>query len=298
MRGTEGGTIRACRSYKTKGEVKEMKSLKKHLAYLFALMVTGTLLVMPVMADVLTLTVYPGRPAVASGRVNNDDHRYYEVYLSKKHSLLIEIEGAATFDLVSRQGKTIATGTTNWEDSVPADGWYDITVKTDGGSQAYKLTVTAYQTTPPTAASGNSNQSSGAAPATPPKTVQNDLTGAYFPAGDLPDDFSEINFLALATLDENGNPAPLNGFIRPKRRSAKDYRIVNLRLNGNEISFSTTRVGKVNYSFRGKFEVMGNFSENPPPDDKIVLRGELLKMVDGGAPVAGANVAFTYSKGG
>jgi hypothetical protein len=125
-----------------------------------------------------------------------------------------------------------------------------------------------------------------------------DVSGAYFPAGDLPDDFNEIEHLALSTLDDQGNPAPLNGFIRPKRGSAKDYKLVNLRLNGNEISFSTTMVGKVSYSFKGRFETMGNFPENPPAADRIVLTGELLKMVDGGAPVAGTNVSFTYSAGG
>jgi len=127
---------------------------------------------------------------------------------------------------------------------------------------------------------------------------QGDVSGAYFPAGDLPDDFNEIEHLALSTLDDQGNPAPLNGFLRPKQKSAKDYKLLNLRLNGNEISFSTTMVGKVSYSFKGRFETMGNFPENPPATDRIVLTGELLKMIDGGAPVAGANVSFTYSAGG
>ena len=270
-----------------------MKPRKGHLVSTCLLVVLSAALVIPVRADVLTLTVAPGRPAVAAGRVNNDDNRYYEVNLSKQSSLLIEIEGRVTFDFVTREGKALATGVTNWEDNVPTDGWYDITVKTDGGSQAFKLTLTV---TPnpqsPAASGGNSRESSK------PQAGKTDLTGAYFPVGDLPSDFSEIDFLALSTLDDQGNPAPLNGFIRPKRRSAKDYRLVNLTLNSNQISFTTTSVGRVSYSFKGRFEVMGNFPENPPAADRVVLTGELLKIVDGGAPVAGANVSFTYSAGG
>jgi hypothetical protein len=126
------------------GKVKIMNPRKKKMTTLFLLVVVFCSLAMSVMADVLTLTVRPGRPAIAAGRVNNDDNRYYEVQLSKKNSLIIEAEGSVTFDFVARDGKAIATGVNTWEDRIPADGWYDITVKTNGGSQTYKLTLTAY----------------------------------------------------------------------------------------------------------------------------------------------------------
>ena len=267
--------------------------IKKLVSFSLFLVIFG-ILALSVMADVLTLTVRPGRPAIASGRVNNDDNRYYEVQLSKKNSLTIELEGSATFDFVARDGKAIATGVNTWEDRIPADGWYDITVKTNGGSQEFKLTLTAYENQP-AAASPSRNPNQSPAPAQP---SQVDVTGAYFPVGDLPEDFSEIQHLALATIDDQSDPAPLNGFLRPKRRSAKDYRLVDVKLVGNELSFSTTRVGRVSYSFKGKFLVLGNFAQNPPAADKVVLQGELLKMIDGGAPVAGTNVSFTYSNGG
>ncbi|HEY0324127.1 MAG TPA: hypothetical protein VGC66_24490 [Pyrinomonadaceae bacterium] len=124
-----------------------------------------------------------------------------------------------------------------------------------------------------------------------------DVTGAYFAAGTLPGDFSEIEHLSLATIDENGNPAPLNGFIRPKRRSAKDYQLVNPKLNGRNLTFTTATVGGVGYSFTGTFEKLDNFSANPPPSDEVILRGTLKKTQDGEV-VAETKVNFTYSAGG
>lgn len=124
-----------------------------------------------------------------------------------------------------------------------------------------------------------------------------DVTGAYFATGTLPNDFSEIDFLSLATIDDQGKPAPLNGFIRPKRRSAKDYQLVNPKLNGRNLTFTTTTVGGVGYSFTGTFEKLDNFPANPPPSDKVILRGKLTKLLDG-TMVIETDVSFTYSAGG
>jgi hypothetical protein len=113
----------------------------------------------------------------------------------------------------------------------------------------------------------------------------------------LPDDFSEIEHLSLATIDEQGKPAPLNGFIRPKRRSDSDYTLVNPKLNGNNLTFLTVVVDGVSYSFTGIFQKMDNFSANPPPSDEVILEGTLTKMFEGNV-VAVTNVNFTYSAGG
>jgi hypothetical protein len=129
------------------------------------------------------------------------------------------------------------------------------------------------------------------------KESQGDVTGAYFPNGALPAEFSEIEQLGLATIDDNGNPAPLNGFVRPKRKSAKDYQLVNPKLNGKNLSFTTTTVGGVGYSFTGAFEKLDNFSANPPPTDEVILRGTLTKTMDGNV-VSETKVSFTYSAGG
>jgi hypothetical protein len=162
----------------------------------------------------------------------------------------------------------------------------------------------------------NTHQS--ATPASPPATVapasqpskstnvnsektntntQGDVTGAYFVKGSLPGDFSEIEHLSLATIDDRGDPAPLNGFIRPKRRSAKDYQLVNLRLSGKNLTFSTTTVNGISYSFTGTFEKPGDFSANPPSSDEVILRGKLTKLLDGNMVIE-TDVNFTYSAGG
>jgi hypothetical protein len=163
----------------------------------------------------------------------------------------------------------------------------------------------------------NSNKTAAAAPspaASPASTVQSnkpadpggekrgkesqgDVTGAYFPAEDLPYQFSEIEHLNLATIDENGSPAPLNGFIRPKRKSARDYQLVNPKLDGKNLTFTTSTVGGVGYSFKGTFERLDNFSANPPPSDQVILRGVLTKTADG-LVVSETDVNFTYSAGG
>lgn len=129
------------------------------------------------------------------------------------------------------------------------------------------------------------------------KEGQGDVTGAYFPAEDLGYQFAEIQYLSLATIDENGNPAPLNGFIRPKRKSARDYQLVNPKLDGKNLTFTTTTVGGVGYSFKGAFVKLDNFSANPPPSDQVILKGELTKTEDG-TIVSTTDVSFTYSAGG
>lgn len=158
---------------------------------------------------------------------------------------------------------------------------------------ANKATTSASPTATPTSQPTKRDASSEKAGA----TAQGDVTGAYFVKGSLPKDFSEIDHLSLATIDERGNPSPLNGFIRPKRRSANDYKLVSPKLNGKELTFSTTTVDGVSYSFRGTFEKLQDFSANPPPADEVILRGKLSRLVDGNVAVE-TDVNFTYSAGG
>jgi hypothetical protein len=149
----------------------------------------------------------------------------------------------------------------------------------------------------PTPAAPSNAQSNNPASENKAKESQGDVTGAYFPAEDLPSEFSELEHLSLATIDANGNPAPLNGFIRPKRRSAKDYQLVTPKMDGRNLTFTTTTVGGVGYSFKGTFEKLDNFSANPPPSDQVILRGVLTKTKNGQV-VSEAPVSFTYSAGG
>ena len=124
-----------------------------------------------------------------------------------------------------------------------------------------------------------------------------DITGGYFPVGTLPSGFSEIEHLSLATVDDQGNPSALNGFIRPKRRSDPDYKLVNPKISGKELTFTTSTVGGVGYSFTGSFEQLGDFATSPPDTDEVVLKGYLTKLKDGQESGA-TRIDFTYSAGG
>jgi hypothetical protein len=137
-------------------------------------------------------------------------------------------------------------------------------------------------------------QASEAPPAVPASA---DVTGAYFPIDPLPADFAELEHLLLATIDENAASAPLNGFLRPKARSAEDYRLVHPTLAGRQLTFETTSQKGVHYAFDGRFEVLENFAENPPSYETVVLSGTLRRIREG-QPVASTPVRFRYEAGG
>lgn len=155
-----------------------------------------------------------------------------------------------------------------------------------------------------------STQTESAAPAPPPASATTaaepaaaatpapeDPTGAYMSMTPLPAEFAEIDHLSLATIDENGAPAPLNGFIRPKEQAAQDYKLVDPRLDGNRLTFTTAAVDGVQYAFDGAFAVAGNFPANPPAYETAVLTGTLKKL-RGGAEIASTPVRFRYEMGG
>jgi hypothetical protein len=125
---------------------------------------------------------------------------------------------------------------------------------------------------------------------------EGDVTGAYFPAGPLPAEFAGIEHLSLATVDAQGQPADLNGFIRPKEKSARDYKLVDPKLEGKVLTFTTASVKGVSFSFEGMFERLDDFSQNPPASDELILKGTLTKIEDG-EKAALTRIAFTYSAG-
>jgi hypothetical protein len=122
-----------------------------------------------------------------------------------------------------------------------------------------------------------------------------DVFGYYFPQNKLPGAFSEIDHLHLSTIDSNAAPAPLNGFIRPKRRAAKDYKLVSPKLDGKNLTFTTQAVRGISYSFTGAFTKLGNFPADRP-EGEVVLKGRLIKMQNG-KKVAETAVSFTYTGG-
>lgn len=137
-------------------------------------------------------------------------------------------------------------------------------------------------------------QTAAEVPADPPGT---DVTGPYFPTTPLPAEFAELDHLLLATIDENGEPAPLNGFLRSKKASAKDYTLVNPARNGRNLTFTTVAVNGVHYTFDGAFTRLDHFAVNAPAYDEVVLSGTLTKMRDGNT-VATTPASFAYQAGG
>lgn len=124
-----------------------------------------------------------------------------------------------------------------------------------------------------------------------------DVTGAYFAMDPLPAEFAELDHLLLATIDENAAPAPLNGFLRPKKRSAADYTLVSPKLDDTRLTFATSAVDGVHYTFTGEFDQLSDFPRDPPGSDVAVLAGTLTK-VRNGQTVATTPVRFRYEAGG
>jgi hypothetical protein len=124
-----------------------------------------------------------------------------------------------------------------------------------------------------------------------------DPTGAYFAMDEWPAEFAELEHLSLATIDDNAEPAPLNGFLRPKAREAKDYALVNPKIEGQELTFTTAAVNGIHYEFAGTFAMRGNFAADPPSSDLAVLTGTLTKLRKGRV-VASTPVRFHYEAGG
>lgn len=124
-----------------------------------------------------------------------------------------------------------------------------------------------------------------------------DPTGAYFSMIELPAEFADLDHLLLATIDENAAPAPLNGFLRPKKQDAQDFTLVNPVIDGRKLTFATIAVDGVSYQFDGAFEVTGDFAANPPSYETAALAGTLTKLRDGRS-VASTPVRFRYEAGG
>lgn len=172
------------------------------------------------------------------------------------------------------------------------------------GCAAEERTPPPAADTAPTTASSAAATATGTTVAEPqasetaePVPADHDVTGSYFPIEALPADFAELEHLLLATIDENSAPAPLNGFLRPKARSADDYTLVNPSLAGRRLTFETTSNGGVQYAFDGQFAVLGNFPANPPEYETAVLSGT-LRRIRNGQTVASTPVRFRYEAGG
>jgi hypothetical protein len=124
-----------------------------------------------------------------------------------------------------------------------------------------------------------------------------DVTGSYTALGTLPAPFAELDHLLLANIDENAKPAPLNGFLRPKDMKKQDYKLVDPKLDGKKLTFTTIAVDGVSYRFDGAFEKLDSFAVNPPPQDVSILGGTLSRLKEGKVE-AETPVNFAYTPGG
>lgn len=168
----------------------------------------------------------------------------------------------------------------------------------DGGSSAPPPATASADATPATSESAPVQTPTATTTGIEPTAAAAfDPTGAYFPMADLPPEFQELEHLGLATIDENAAPAPLNGFLRPKARSAADYLLIKPSLNGKTLTFTTTTVRGVHYTFTGAFPRLGNFPETPPSYEEVALSGTLTKLRDG-QTIATTPVQFRYEAGG
>ncbi|MBS1794405.1 MAG: hypothetical protein JSS81_11155 [Acidobacteria bacterium] len=150
-----------------------------------------------------------------------------------------------------------------------------------------KVTITLYLDIPAAAATtvtGPSAPSSNDA-----------VAGFYFPKTALPRGFAELEHLMLSTTDDDGNPGPLFGFLRPKKQSSNDYVLVKPKLSGKTLTFTTISIKGVSYSFTGAF-TRTNFTDVPPNSNEVVLKGTLSRLVNGEAADE-TEVSFTYTIG-
>ncbi|HYO77920.1 MAG TPA: hypothetical protein VE010_15790 [Thermoanaerobaculia bacterium] len=163
-------------------------------------------------------------------------------------------------------------------------------------------TITATATPPiapvtETAATAATATTASTTTQTPPEdTTGSDFTGAYFPMAEFTGEFAELDHLLVATIDDNGEPAPLNGFLRPKKQEAKDYVLAQPVLSGRNLTFTTAAVNGVHYAFTGAFQRLGNFQAEHPPYDEPMLVGTLTKLRDG-KTVASTPVNFAFRAG-
>jgi len=121
-----------------------------------------------------------------------------------------------------------------------------------------------------------------------------DISGSYFFIEKPPQEFQDIDWISIFTWDGNGGIAPMNGFIRLKRRHQGrfvNYFLINTSLKGRTFTFSTKAVRGISYRFRGRFLKLDNIA-----DDEFVLEGHLQKF-RAGRKVAEVDARFSYFSG-
>ena len=121
-----------------------------------------------------------------------------------------------------------------------------------------------------------------------------DIFGYYF-IEKAPKAFADISEIHLAGNYGAEQKPPFYGLIRLKAKRAKDFQLLKPTLDGKNLTFSTTAVNGISYTFTGTFTKLGDFP-NERPEGEILLKGTLTKL-KGKAILAKANLSFSYSAG-
>lgn len=140
------------------------------------------------------------------------------------------------------------------------------------------------------------------APAAPEPAVAavTDPFGYYFleEAAGLPDWSRGIDHLHLSTFDMKGDEmitVPLYGFIRMKEDAGgADFKLVDPRIQGLHLTFTTQEIGGVSFAFEGDFQQPGEMPAVVPQG--VALKGTLRRL-EKGAPAGELNASFLYSAG-
>jgi hypothetical protein len=142
--------------------------------------------------------------------------------------------------------------------------------------------------------------SSAASVPEPAAAAVTDPFGYYFldDAAALPDWARGIDHLHLSTFDMKGNEmvtVPLYGFIRMKEDAGgADYKLVEPRIEGLHLTFTTQEIGGVSFAFEGDFQQPGEMPVVVPQG--VALKGTLRRL-EKGAPAGELNASFLYSAG-
>jgi hypothetical protein len=114
----------------------------------------------------------------------------------------------------------------------------------------------------------------------------------------LPDWARGIDHLHLSTFDMKGDEmltVPLYGFIRMKEDAGgADYKLVDPRIEGLHLTFTTQEIGGVSFAFEGDFQQPGEMPVVVPQG--VALKGTLRRL-EKGAPAGELNASFLYSAG-
>jgi hypothetical protein len=104
--------------------------------------------------------------------------------------------------------------------------------------------------------------------------------GSFYPDGELPKAFKDIEVLMIEATDwydEKDNYKPKPMLVKGSLHTKNQFKFAKISINNRLISFETTTVKGIKYTFVGEYQKNPESSEN----DGIDLKGMLKKFKDG-----------------